>query len=234
MAEPRSSSAVKWQPDQVSMYRLVRNVSGSWSCASLLLCAVTVVLWVRCYWVAEGLQWLESGPLKARVIAVKCDRGVVAVGSYSAATSDSVVEPIAWKLGIANVPEGLSIGDRYPMPLPGKGLTPGRQFSGLFGFHWYSDEWWERFPSNGSPGPTVLVHRQVLTMPCWFLFGVAAITPAYRVRAWLRGRKARRRVRAGLCRRCGYDLRGTPERCPECNTGTEGGERDRPNYSDNQ
>jgi rubrerythrin len=33
---------------------------------------------------------------------------------------------------------------------------------------------------------------------------------------WRRVREHRRRVRLGLCLVCGYDLRHSPEQCPEC------------------
>jgi hypothetical protein len=62
-------------------------------------------------------------------------------------------------------------------------------------------------------------YREVwFTTPYWFItgmagsLGIACATPLYR-----RRRKARR-LHSGLCPRCGYDLRGSKDRCPECGT----------------
>jgi hypothetical protein len=52
-----------------------------------------------------------------------------------------------------------------------------------------------------------------ISLPHWLFVVFSAILPA----AWLiRMRRQRRRLRDGLCERCGYDLRGTPGQCPEC------------------
>jgi hypothetical protein len=47
----------------------------------------------------------------------------------------------------------------------------------------------------------------------WLLALLLLLAPALRVN---RIRKFRRGRRLGLCPACGYDLRATPDRCPEC------------------
>jgi hypothetical protein len=68
------------------------------------------------------------------------------------------------------------------------------------------------FTALWQPGEHAFVQRGV-AIPWWFLTSVFAITPLRRLLAWWR---ARRSTRAGHCQTCGYDLRATPERCPEC------------------
>ena len=52
--------------------------------------------------------------------------------------------------------------------------------------------------------------------PVWAVALATAVLPAWWVPRERRLRKAERRQRSGLCPRCGYDLRASPDRCPEC------------------
>jgi hypothetical protein len=55
----------------------------------------------------------------------------------------------------------------------------------------------------------------VIAIPWWPLVLMFSILPAL----WLRQRRKRLALmRRGYCATCGYDLRATPDRCPECGT----------------
>ena len=59
------------------------------------------------------------------------------------------------------------------------------------------------------------MNRNAVSIPYWSLFAVTTAIMVFTTWRWLR---TRRRQQRGFCSVCGYDLRATPERCPECGT----------------
>jgi hypothetical protein len=53
----------------------------------------------------------------------------------------------------------------------------------------------------------------LIVVPHWFVVGVAAVLPLVWISGWSRTRMRRAH---GCCVDCRYDLRATPDRCPEC------------------
>lgn len=56
----------------------------------------------------------------------------------------------------------------------------------------------------------------MLILPHWIVLVLTALLPIWTCFRLVRSRY--QRLPAGRCRKCGYDLRGTPHRCPECGT----------------
>jgi hypothetical protein len=75
-------------------------------------------------------------------------------------------------------------------------------------------------PAAGVPPPAVMKDGSAWRFWCayWVPAALTGVLPALWPLRRRRAALAARRRAAGRCTRCGYDLRGTPDRCPECGT----------------
>lgn len=186
------------------------------SALSLLLCVATVKLWLRSCGVHDALWWdrVSHGAEGQDVLSVElgCDRG----GLYLARSGFHYPQ---WLLGIHpeyRRPDGAERGRRTR---DSSGIYPyhGSQTGAPVAFRFAGFELTTGLRPN--PKDPYRRHTAGLVMPLWAVILVTALgsTP---VLVSLLQRPARP-TEARPCPRCNYDLRATPDRCPECGTRIE-------------
>jgi hypothetical protein len=181
--------------------RLLRILLNSLTLLSLLLCLATLVLWPRSYFANDwlhfvipphGRQWTQY--------SVSSNKGSVFVSYYNFRfKSDSELQDF---IRPREAPAGFSY-QGYP-PRDNYYLTGSRLRRLGFMLE----------PEYGTREATGLYSFPRAAVPHWFVGLLSAALPASRLYLILHRR--RRRKRLGLCPVCGYDLRATPDRCPEC------------------
>ncbi len=60
-----------------------------------------------------------------------------------------------------------------------------------------------------------------IRIPHWFAALIFAMLPALVLTNTVRRHQRQQRILKNCCLICGYDLRATPDRCPECGTVTK-------------
>lgn len=159
------------------------------SAVPLLLSAAMAAFWVRSHVASESCYWRRE----MWELSLSASQGRIAF--YWGEPSND--EGSSYRVGFGHArtrpPAGFDlylpagVGTNWPVFDGGGFALVGGQWDGLR--HWS------------------------LVVPCWFLVVAFAFLPSVR---WFWAIRATRARASGQCLRCGYDLRATPDRCPEC------------------
>jgi hypothetical protein len=191
---PRQQRAVPGMRDgnagKVRGIRMIRSFFTLVSALSLLLCVATVVLWARSHWYDETLHWFGDG----RELNYMSSRGEL---DWYYVWDTDITQPDAFRYYRSGNPQGFGTRAISLKAEPRMwSVGPILHFAYFDSIPSYA----ERFVE--------------IMLPWWFLTLLTAVLPFVRIRQWFR----RRGYPAGCCSVCGYDLRASQDRCPECGT----------------
>jgi hypothetical protein len=190
----------------IDVRRLPRILLNAATALSLVLFVATVVLWLRSYGGSDFIQRQTPGAVTEHSVSHRT------IG-------------MQWTLGQIRLTRGEHTAYLPPAYVPTAQPTApwwswGRLGEGHLGWQRAGGpSFWNRLGfcsySFGSGASFYDASEEGITVPAWLLPLAFFIPPlTWSRRAW----RGRRRRRAGECLNCGYDLRATPERCPECGT----------------
>ena len=173
------------------MRRLARRLFTLSSALSLMLGVAAAAVGVRSYVATDDILWTAPG---ARRVGLGTARGRVTFC----------------------VIEGLAPGE-FGVPRNGKGFRY-TNLTSYVGVHAFVPEVRTTFHAAGferKEAKYFTARLRWFVAPLWSVLLVATPLPTVWL-PWFRTHRSRRRH--GLCVTCGYDLRATPGRCPECGT----------------
>lgn len=171
------------------------------SAISLVIFVLILALWVRSNWVLDGVDEIATMPSRRFDLRVRSAQGRVwlHIGIYP-----QIAAP--WSV---NRPKHFADGDiaRAGINLEGFRIGLGRG--------WLRTDFGAAVYRNIFLPGTPLAMNIKLLSPDWFVALLASLLPL----RWMVVRTRIRRMReAAQCVQCGYDLRASPDRCPECGT----------------
>jgi hypothetical protein len=180
--------------------RLFSHLFAILSAVSLLLCLAVCALWVRSYYYRDILDVGRDGGNSHTAQSILGRLHLVSnlsgrrVSSETFYSSDRLSPNAIWNGGMSSYPARVE---------------------------WYFGCVWQRYLEwhNSIMGETVpppSPHR-LIVVPYRWLTLLFAILPAMTALPMIR---RRRRFGIGKCIHCGYDLRASPEQCPECGAAT--------------
>lgn len=180
---------------------MLRWVAYTLSVICGLLLLATIVLWVRSYRYEEGAYY--DG---ARDVSFCSTRGMLRI-------------TVSHRLGYKQA-DNWSLWSRRATAIVGAGKSrireldyPTQSFLLVWRPNPPASSTWQPVDGPMEQAPSDINLMLALGIPHWLL----VLTFALPLAIWtIRFERRRRRRVAGLCHVCGYDLRATPERCPEC------------------
>ena len=177
----------------------------------LVACLATAVMWARSYWIVDrihGDQATETQYLGYTSVASWRGRLLLQFERQS--------KPLPKSLFFTGA-LGYESYESWPSPPaepPVKGPLAPQFYSAPSGFGWRIVTFHTRLPNalRSIPVDYGVTRNAIFVVP-FYAIAILTILPPL---LWLRARLRRRPP--GGCPICGYDLRASPDRCPECGT----------------